>query len=91
MLAKKSFEDFKKWFDYSNYGGSPLLGVNGGVIISHGRSSSKAIKNAIRVAAEMIRSRVNGHIVQLLSEFDQEQMNEGQESSDTDQKPGESE
>ncbi len=58
MLAKKSFEDFKKWFDYSNYGGSPLLGVNGGVIISHGRSSSKAIKNAIRAAHELVQQRV---------------------------------
>ena len=58
MLAKKSFEDFKKWFDYSNYGGSPLLGVNGGVIISHGRSSAKAIKNAIRAAHELVQQRV---------------------------------
>ena len=58
MLAKKSFEDFKKWFDYSNYGGSPLFGVNGGVIISHGRSSSKAIKNAIRAAHELVQQRV---------------------------------
>ncbi len=58
ILAKKSFEDFKKWFDYSNYGGSPLLGVNGGVIISHGRSSAKAIKNAIRAAHELVQNHV---------------------------------
>ncbi len=58
MLAKKSFDDFRKWFDYANYGGSPLLGVNGGVIISHGRSSAKAIKNAIRVASELVEQKV---------------------------------
>ena len=58
ILAKKSFEDFKKWFDYSNYGGSPLLGVNGGVIISHGRSSAKAIKNALRAAHELFQQKV---------------------------------
>ena len=58
ILAKKSFVDFKKWFDYSNYGGSPLLGVNGGVIISHGRSSAKAIKNAIRAAHELFQQKV---------------------------------
>ncbi len=58
ILAKKSFDDFKKWFDYANYGGSPLLGVNGGVIISHGRSNAKAIKNAIRVASELVEQKV---------------------------------
>jgi phosphate acyltransferase len=78
LLAKQAFRNFGKRVDYAEYGGAPLLGVNGTGIICHGRSNAKAIKNAIKVAAEMIRSRVNGHIVQLLSEFDQEQMNEGQ-------------
>jgi len=40
----------------------PLLGVKGSAIICHGRSSAKAIKNAIRVAAEVIDSRVNERI-----------------------------
>jgi glycerol-3-phosphate acyltransferase PlsX len=62
ILAKKSFDDFKKWFDYANYGGSPLLGVNGGVIISHGRSNAKAIKNAIRVASELVEQKVLEHL-----------------------------
>lgn len=68
ILAKKSFEDFKKWFDYSNYGGSPLLGVNGGVIISHGRSSAKAIKNAIRAAHELVQNNVIEHLERQLKE-----------------------
>ncbi len=62
MLAKKSFNDFKKWFDYSQYGGSPLLGVNGGVIISHGRSSAKAIKNAIKAAYNFADKKVVQHL-----------------------------
>jgi len=68
ILAKKSFDDFKKWFDYANYGGSPLLGVNGGVIISHGRSNAKAIKNAIRVASELVQQKVIEHLEDSLKE-----------------------
>ncbi len=68
ILAKKSFDDFKKWFDYANYGGSPLLGVNGGVIISHGRSNAKAIKNAIRVANELVQQKVIEHLEDQLKE-----------------------
>ncbi len=57
LLLKSSFRNFKKEIDYSEYGGAPLLGINGDVIIGHGRSNVKAIKNAIRVAkAEVERS-----------------------------------
>ena len=68
MLAKKSFNDFKKWFDYSQYGGAPLLGVNGGVIISHGRSSAKAIKNAIKAAYDFVDKKVIQHLEEDLKE-----------------------
>jgi len=67
-LAKKSFSEFKKSFDYANVGGAPLLGVNGGVIISHGRSSAKAIKNAIRAAHNFISSKVIQHLEETLKE-----------------------
>ncbi|MDH3781395.1 MAG: phosphate acyltransferase PlsX [Desulfobulbaceae bacterium] len=71
LLAKKAFGNFGKRVDYAEYGGAPLLGINGTGIVCHGRSNAKAIKNAIKVAAEMIRSKVNYHILQLLSESDQ--------------------
>jgi glycerol-3-phosphate acyltransferase PlsX len=71
MLAKKAFGNFAKRVDYAEYGGAPLLGINGSGIVCHGRSNAKAIKNAIKVAAEMIRSKVNDHIIQLLAESDQ--------------------
>jgi len=41
-----------KRLDYAEYGGVPLLGVNGSAIVSHGRSNAKAIKNALRVARQ---------------------------------------
>lgn len=66
-LSKRAFDDFRKRTDYSEYGGAPLLGVRGITIIGHGRSNSNAIKNAIRVAAELCRSRVNEKIEQELS------------------------
>src|SRR5210317_181260 len=91
LLAKQAFGNFGKRVDYAEYGGAPLLGVNGTGIVCHGRSNAKAIKNAIRVAAEMIRSKVNYHILQLLSESDPVQLDEVQKKSDTDQKSGDSE
>jgi phosphate acyltransferase len=66
-LSKSAFDDFRKRTDYSEYGGAPLLGVRGITIIGHGRSNANAIKNAIRVANELCRSRVNEKIEQELS------------------------
>jgi len=50
MLAKPSFRAVAKRLDYREYGGAPLLGVNGVVIIAHGRSDALAIENAVKVA-----------------------------------------
>jgi len=54
--------------DYAEYGGAPLLGVNGGFIICHGSSKAKAIKNAIRVASEIAGQDVVGHIRRSIEE-----------------------
>lgn len=64
LLTKSAFEAVKKQIDYAEYGGAPLLGVNGICIISHGRSSAKAVKNAIRVAGEFVEHKVNTHILE---------------------------
>jgi glycerol-3-phosphate acyltransferase PlsX len=58
LMLKPAIRNFKKKTDYDEYGGAPLLGINGTSIISHGRSSSKAIKNALRVAADYAAKRV---------------------------------
>jgi len=49
-------------FDYSEYGGAPLLGVRGVSIIAHGKSSSRAIKNALRVAVRAVETNMSDHI-----------------------------
>jgi glycerol-3-phosphate acyltransferase PlsX len=73
LLAKGAFQDFKKRIDYTEYGGAPLLGLKGVCIICHGRSNSKAIKNAIRVAAEFARERTNERIAAELTRWGSEQ------------------
>lgn len=54
LLAKPAFRRVKSRLDYSEYGGAPLLGVNGVVIVGHGRSNAKAIKNALRMAKRTV-------------------------------------
>lgn len=58
LLMKPALRNFKKKTDYDEYGGAPLLGINGTCIISHGRSTSKAIKNAIKVASDFAENKV---------------------------------
>src|SRR5947209_10466109 len=62
LLARSAFDGLKKRMDYSEYGGAPLLGVRGGCIVCHGRSSAKAIKNAVRVAYDFARNRIDEKI-----------------------------
>lgn len=58
-----------KRLDYAEYGGVPLLGVNGSAIISHGRSKAKAIKNALRVARQTAETDVAGAITEGLAKL----------------------
>ncbi len=62
VLMKPTFDGIRKAFDYQEYGGAPLLGVQGVCIIAHGRSTPRAIKNAILAAYKMITEDVNKHI-----------------------------
>ncbi len=62
FMMRPAFRALKRRIDYAEYGGAPLIGIDGISIISHGRSSDQAIKNAVRVAAELARSEVNKHI-----------------------------
>jgi glycerol-3-phosphate acyltransferase PlsX len=61
-LCSSALKNFVRKIDYAEHGGAPLLGVNGVSIISHGRSSSRAIKNAIRVARDLVEKKVNFYI-----------------------------
>ena len=58
FLSKKAFAALKKKMDYTEYGGSPLLGINGCVIKSHGSSDAKTIKNSVRQAKLFIERDV---------------------------------
>jgi glycerol-3-phosphate acyltransferase PlsX len=68
-----------KDLDYTEYGGAPLLGVRGISIISHGKSSDRALKNAIKVAARAATLRLDEHIGRRLGEQPGE--NEGGEAA----------
>jgi glycerol-3-phosphate acyltransferase PlsX len=56
LLARPAFRAVGKVLDYREYGGGPLLGVNGVVIIAHGRSDALAMENAVRVAVEAVQA-----------------------------------
>jgi len=59
LLMKPSFRKLKKLMDYQEYGGVPLLGLNKVCVVCHGRSTPKAIRNAIREAKKMLAQNVN--------------------------------
>lgn len=58
LLARPAFRAVRDRLDYAEYGGAPLLGVDGAVIVAHGRSNARAITNAIRVAERTAKGRV---------------------------------
>ena len=63
ILAERAFRAFRRRLDYSEYGGAPLLGIKGITIVCHGRSNANAIKNAIRVAHDFCKHKVN-HVIE---------------------------
>jgi glycerol-3-phosphate acyltransferase PlsX len=71
VLAKGAFRNVKRKVDYAEHGGAPLLGVNGACLIGHGRSTAKAIRNAIRFADSYASSgviqQIGDKIVEVLS------------------------
>jgi phosphate acyltransferase len=69
FLARNAIGTIKAKTNYEEYGGSPLLGVNGICIIAHGASTPLAVKNALRVAAESIEQQVNPHIVEEIRRY----------------------
>jgi len=70
MMAKEAFYAIRRRTNGEEYGGMPLLGVNGICIKAHGNSTPKAIRNAIRVARESIAQQVNPHIVEEIAQHE---------------------
>ncbi|MFN8594503.1 MAG: phosphate acyltransferase PlsX [Thermomicrobiales bacterium] len=69
-LLRPAFGEVKRDLDYAEQGGAPLLGIDGVVIISHGRSNDHAIANAVGVAKRSVEGDVPGTIVQLMATLD---------------------
>lgn len=74
LLAKPAFKAAGRRWDYREYGGAPLLGVNGVVIIAHGRSDALAIENAVRVAIQCVENHlvqtIQDNVAQALADMD---------------------
>jgi glycerol-3-phosphate acyltransferase PlsX len=68
LLSRPAFARFKKKVDYAEYGGAPLLGINGVGMICHGGSNVKAIKNAVRLASEFVSKGVNLKMAEKIQE-----------------------
>jgi glycerol-3-phosphate acyltransferase PlsX len=69
VLMRKVFKNLKVRVDYAEYGGAPLLGVKSPVIIAHGKSNDKAIKNAIFQAIRAANSNMNQNIEERLARY----------------------
>jgi glycerol-3-phosphate acyltransferase PlsX len=70
VLARDAFSSIRRRTNTEEYGGMPLLGVNGICIKAHGNSTPKAIRNAIRVAREAVAQQVNPHIVKEIAQLE---------------------
>ena len=79
LMSRKSLREAYRRLDYAEYGGAPLIGLDGVAIVAHGGSDARAIKNAIRAARDALEQDVNRHITDILS---------GGESSSGDEKAG---
>src|ERR1044071_7568394 len=70
LLSRTSLREAYRRLDYAEYGGAPLIGLDGVAIIAHGGSNPLAIKNAIRAASDAVERQVNRHIGEALGELD---------------------
>jgi phosphate acyltransferase len=68
LLSRSSLREAYRRLDYAEYGGAPLIGLDGVAIIAHGGSNGVAIKNAIRAAANAVDQQINRHIAEALAE-----------------------
>ncbi len=58
LLARSAFDEVKRRLDYREYGGAPLLGIDGVVIVGHGRSDAYAVRNGIRMTAQAVENGI---------------------------------
>jgi glycerol-3-phosphate acyltransferase PlsX len=68
FLMRRAIRRLEKRLDYDEYGGAPLLGINGNCVISHGASNAKAIMNAILLASNLAKHKLNEHLIEELKQ-----------------------
>jgi glycerol-3-phosphate acyltransferase PlsX len=68
LMSRASLKEAYRRLDYAEYGGAPLIGLDGVAIIAHGGSSPLAIKNAIRAARDAVDQKMNQHIAEALAD-----------------------
>ena len=83
LMCRPAFDSIRQETNYEEAGGALLLGVDGVVIISHGISSAKAIKNAIRVGRDAVVEKVNEHITEGIGEYLRNHANSSPSNSST--------
>jgi glycerol-3-phosphate acyltransferase PlsX len=69
LMSRNSLREAYRRLDYAEYGGAPLLGLDGVGIVAHGGSDPRAIKNAIRAAKDAVQQDINGHIIRALGDI----------------------
>ena len=62
LLSRQAFRRFRRRLDASEYGGAPLVGLNGLCVVGHGRSSAKAVRNAVAMAARFVEEGLVGKL-----------------------------
>ena len=67
LLSRRAFRRFRKRVDYAEYGGAPLLGANGLCVVGHGRSSARAVRNAVAMAARLASSGLVARLAREIS------------------------
>ena len=67
LLSRQAYRRFRKRLDYSEYGGAPLVGLNGLCILGHGRSSPKAVRNAVAMAVRGVRESLLDNLARELA------------------------
>jgi glycerol-3-phosphate acyltransferase PlsX len=68
FLMRRAIRRLEKRLDYHEYGGAPLIGINGNCVICHGSSNAKAIMNAILLALNVAKNKLNEHVIEELKE-----------------------
>ena len=64
LLSREAFRRFRKRVDYAEYGGAPLIGLDGLCVIGHGRSSAKAVRSAVMMTAKLVNERLLNRLTQ---------------------------